>query len=96
MQGFISKNYQGGQKWNVADFWGAMYKEVYFAHFILEGSGGMLPQKILKFRPSEITSSAFSSKFTLPMVCSYYTLLTMQPCIKKKFQGGGGRMPPPP
>ena len=51
------------------------------------------------------TSGGFSSKFTLPMICIYYTRLTMQPCIEKKtvatkFQGGarfwqGGDLPPP-
>ena len=52
-----------------------------------------------KFRPSEITSGAFSSKFTLPMICIkfYYTLLTMQPCIEKTNSGnqvsrGGGEI----
>ena len=58
------------------------------------------------FRPSEITFGAFSSKFTLPMICIYYTLLTMQPCIEKNggnqvSRGGeilarGDECPPPP
>ena len=47
-----------------------------------------------KIRPSEIISGAFSSKFTLPMICIYYTLLTTQPCIEKQwqpsFKGGCG------
>ena len=81
---------------------GGTYKEVCFAYLMLGGCGGMLPQE-------KITSGAFSSKFTRPRICIYYTLLTMQPCIKKnpvatKFQGGGGgemlarggQMPPPP
>ena len=76
-----------------------MYKEVCFARLMLGGSGGMLPGKILKIRPSEITSGAFSSKFTLRMICIYYTLLTMQPCIEKKTSGNqvsrGGECPAP-
>ena len=43
--------------------WGAMYKEMCFAHLML----GHAPYENLKFRPSEITSGAFSSKFTPPM-----------------------------
>ena len=64
------------------------------------GWGHAPPSKILKFRPSEIPSGAFSSKFTLPMICIYYTLLTMQQCIGKKktvatkFQGGANAPPP--
>ena len=49
----------GGQKWKVTVFEGVMYKE--------GGMGACLPRKILKFRRSEITSGAFSSKFALPM-----------------------------
>ena len=37
-----------------------VYNEVCFAHFILRG-GGCTPRKFLNFRPSEITSGAFSS-----------------------------------
>ena len=54
------------------------------------GLGACSPRKILKFRPSEITSGAFSSKL-LPMICISYTLfsrsvITMQPCTKKQWQ----------
>ena len=43
---------------------GAIYKEVCFVPFMLEGSGGVLPPNIfLKFRPSEITIGAFSNEF---------------------------------
>ena len=51
---------------------GVKYKVVYFAHLMLGVSGGMLPQEILKFRPSEITSGAFSSNFTLSMNGPYH------------------------
>ena len=74
---------------------GAMYKEVCFAYLML----GHAPPG--KFRPSEITSGAFSSKFTLSMICIYYTLLTMQPLFfflhrkqtnsgNQVSRGGGG------
>ena len=33
---------------------------IIIGHVILGGSGGMSPGKFLKFRPSEITSGAFS------------------------------------
>ena len=37
-----------------------MYKEVCFVQFMLGGLGASFPRK---FRPSEITSGVFSSKF---------------------------------
>ena len=36
-------------------------------HFILGGSGGISPKEIFEFRPSEITSGAFSS---IVLLCS--------------------------
>ena len=53
----LEKNVKGrGEKWNVDDFGGEVYNEVYLAHINnARGSGGMSPRKILNFKPSEIT-----------------------------------------
>ena len=74
---------------------------------LLTLGGGDVQRGVLSTPHAEITSGAFSSKFTLPMICIYYTLLTVQPCIERKntvatkFQVGGeilarGFIPPPP
>ena len=69
-----------------------MYNEVCFAHFILGESGGMHPRKVLNFRPSKISSGAFSSIvwFALNKLCTKKSgnlnskgggeILAMQPC----------------
>ena len=71
--GFHTGFYAGGRKLfrkskrPCRGVWGhsgrGSFRKIILAHVMLGGSGGMVLWKFLKFRPSEITSGAFSSKF---------------------------------
>ena len=80
----------GGQKWNVVELRGVT-KSCVVHRFSWEGLRACSPNKI---RPSEITSGAISSKFTLCCVCIVLNSHSVNHGMRKNktlaTKGGGG------